>query len=318
MQRDMHTRRDRPDRMSAFAAAVGQVSGVENSVSIEPGLLYVVATPIGNLDDMSPRAVRVLQQVNWIAAENTIYSKRLLQRFGVDTPIVSYHDFNEDTRIPRIILDLQAGKSIALISDAGTPLISDPGFSLLRALSERNLRAVPIPGPSSVLAALSVSGLPTDRFAFEGFLPAKSAARRGRLASLRDDDRTLIFMEACHRIHASLFDMADLFGAQRSAVVARELTKIYEEVRADTLSELCGWVAKMAPPKGEFVVLVHGAAREAGKSIQHDQEVRRLLGVLLEELPAARAVAVAVKLTNYKRNYLYGMAMAMKNGRESS
>lgn len=281
-------------------------------VSIESGVLYVVATPIGNLEDISARALRVLSSVDQIAAEDTRHSKRLLQHFGISKPLISLHDHNEHSRVPQLLANLQAGVSIALVSDAGTPLISDPGFQLLRGLRERGLKAVPIPGPSSLLAALSVAGLPTDRFLFEGFLPAKPAARRGRLETLRQNCHTLVFFESSHRIRATLADMAMVFGGERQAVIARELTKLFEETHGDALADLCTWIASDANhSKGEFVVMVHGAPEQTDGAWQG--EARRLLTVLLEELPVKRAVSAAAKITGLNKNALYELALTISD-----
>lgn len=281
-------------------------------MSIEPGVLYVVATPIGNLEDLSPRALRVLSEVDYIAAEDTRCSRQMLRHFGIRKPLVSLHEHNERSRIPKLLEDLLAGRSIALVSDAGTPLISDPGYALLRSLRERGLRAVPIPGPSSLLAALSVAGLPTDRFCFEGFLPAKSAARRSRLESLRDDSHTLVFFEAGRRIRSSLEDMAAVFGPLRPAVVARELTKLFEEIHGASLRELCEWTsADERHCLGEFVVIVAGAPEKTEDEKDEDQ-TRRLLKVLLEELPIKQAVHLAAKLTRARKRTLYELALSIR------
>ncbi|MFO1430389.1 MAG: 16S rRNA (cytidine(1402)-2'-O)-methyltransferase [Candidatus Competibacteraceae bacterium] len=278
-------------------------------MTVAPGILYVVATPIGNLGDISTRALQVLREVELIAAEDTRHSRQLLQHFGISTPLISLHEHNEQSRIPQLLSHLRQGKSLALISDAGTPLLSDPGFQLLRSLREQGLRAVPIPGPSSLLAALSVAGLPTDRFVFEGFLPAKAGTRRQRLAFLAKEERTLAFFESSHRIQASLRDMAEIFGTDRRAVIARELTKLFEEIHGATLAELCDWLAAAEHRcKGEFVILVQGAPPAA----ESEMEPRRLLTVLLEELPIKRAVAVAAKLTDIKKNRLYDLALEIQ------
>jgi len=280
-------------------------------MTVAPGVLYVVATPIGNLGDISARALQVLREVNLIAAEDTRHSRQLLQHFGIRTRLISLHEHNEQSRIPQLLSQLRQGKALALISDAGTPLLSDPGYQLLRSLREHGLRAVPIPGPSSLLAALSVAGLPTDRFVFDGFLPAKAVARRNRLEFLAPEERTLVFFEAGHRIQASLRDMAEVFGADRQAVLARELTKVFEEIQSATLAELCDWLAAAENRcKGEFVVLVHGAVSPAAAA--PDAELRRLLTVLLEELPIKRAVAAAVRLTGVKKNLLYALALELQ------
>lgn len=279
-------------------------------VATAAGVLYVVATPIGNLDDLSPRALRVLREVDLIAAEDTRHSRSLLRHFGIRTPLVSLHEHNERSRVPALLAELQAGKSIALISDAGTPLLSDPGFHLVRSLRQQGLRIVPIPGASSLVAALSVAGLPTDRFVFEGFLPAKAAARRARLEALARDERTLVFFEAGHRIRACLGDMVTGFGPQRQAVLARELTKLFEEIYGAPLQELFEWIAADANRcKGEFVILIHGAPQEAVQPPA--AQVQRLLAILLEELPLKRAVAAAAKITGLKRNSLYALALKL-------
>ncbi len=281
------------------------------SASIETGVLYVVATPIGNLGDIGARALQVLREVDYIAAEDTRHSRHLLQSFGIATPLLSLHEHNERGRIPQLLEDLAAGKSIALISDAGTPLISDPGYQLVRHAHEAGLRTVPIPGPSSLLAALSVAGLPTDRFVFEGFLPAKSAARRHHLRTLVREERTLVFFEASHRIAMTLADLEKVFGGERQATVARELTKLFEEIRRETLAGLCEWViAEENHRRGEFVIVVHGAAPLADEPVGDD--VRQLLAMLLEELPLKRAVALAVKSTGLKKNLLYDLALSLK------
>jgi len=286
-------------------------------VSITSGILYVVATPIGNLGDMSPRALQVLREVDWVAAEDTRHSKRLLHHFGIHTPLISLHDHNERARVPQLLKALQAGKSIALIADAGTPLISDPGFHLLRSLRAQGLKAIPIPGPSSLLAALSVAGLPTDRFVFEGFLPAKTSARRSRLETLKHEDRTLVFFEASHRIQATLGDMAMVFGEERQAVIARELTKMFEDIQGDTLMGLGKWLAADDNRcKGEFVIMVHGVVKPVGVE-PFDPQTSHLLTVLLAELPVKQAVTIAARITGLKKNLLYNLALRLNNQDDS-
>lgn len=284
-------------------------------MTVESGALYVVATPIGNLEDLSARAIRVLQEVACIAAEDTRHTGQLLRHCGIQTPLLSLHEHNERARLGQVIGLLREGKAIALVSDAGTPLISDPGFPLVRELRRQGLKVIPVPGPSSLLAALSVSGLPTDRFGFEGFLPAKSAARRERLQALAGEERTLVFLEASHRVAETLADLAATFGGDRPAVVARELTKRFEEVQSDTLDGLAVWLA--ADPvrsKGEFVLLTQGAA-PAGEA--DTPEIRRLLTVLLAELPTSRAVAVAAKYTGLRKKPLYELALTL-GGRQDA
>ena len=245
------------------------------------GTLYVVATPIGNLGDWSPRARDVLASVDLVAAEDTRHSRPLLQHFGINTPLTALHAHNENVRVDDLIERLKGGQSIALISDAGTPLVSDPGFPLVRAALQAGIRVSPIPGASAAMAALSVCGLPSDRFVFEGFLPARSAARKSRLEVLRDEARTLIFFEAPHRLLESLRDMADVMGASRPATLAREITKTYETVRQDDLASLAEWVASDADQqRGECVVLVQGAepkTEEESAAIRQDVLLKTLL-----------------------------------------
>ncbi|HEX7077748.1 MAG TPA: 16S rRNA (cytidine(1402)-2'-O)-methyltransferase [Candidatus Eisenbacteria bacterium] len=234
-----------------------------------PGVLYLVGTPIGNVEDLSPRAQRILGAVDLIAAEDTRHTKGLLDRFGIRRPMVSYHDHNKDARTPEVIERLRDGASVAVVSDAGSPGVSDPAFTLVRAAVQAGLAVVPIPGPSSVLCALEVSGLPTDRFAFEGFLPRKPGKRRARIEELRDDPRTLIFFESPHRLRVTLSDLESALGP-RPASISRELTKRFEETRRGTLRELRAWV-EAHPPRGEFVLVV-GAARQAGGGEDEDRD----------------------------------------------
>ncbi|MGE5626338.1 MAG: 16S rRNA (cytidine(1402)-2'-O)-methyltransferase [Bacillota bacterium] len=273
-----------------------------------PGVLYVVATPIGNLDDLSPRARRVLSEVHAVAAEDTRHSGALLKHFGIHTPLLSLHDHNEAERAGQLIPRLLAGDSIALVSDAGTPLISDPGFDLVRAARRAGVTVTPIPGASALVAALSVSGLPTDRFVFEGFLPAKASARRERLTALAGETRTLVFYESVHRLKESLEDMAAIFGAERSAVLARELTKLHEGVREAGLSALARWAATDPNAgKGEVVVVVSGAPGSGASDVEAD----RVLRFLLEELPVKQAASLAAAITGLNKNPLYQRALEL-------
>lgn len=277
-------------------------------MSIQPARLYVVATPIGNLGDMSARAVEVLQSVSRIAAEDTRHSRPLLQHFGITTPTVAYHEHNERQQAEKLVANLQRGESVALISDAGTPLLSDPGFRLVRAAREAGIEVVPIPGPSALLAALSVAGLPTDRFVFEGFLPAKPAARQARLQQLATETRTLVFYEAGRRIQECTTDLAQAFGAARQAVIARELTKTFETVHDDTLAGLADWLgADDDRLRGEFVLVVHGA-EETGDD---DAEADRVLAILVPEVGVGKAAALAAQITGQARNRLYRRALAL-------
>ncbi|MCB1776330.1 MAG: 16S rRNA (cytidine(1402)-2'-O)-methyltransferase [Candidatus Competibacteraceae bacterium] len=281
-----------------------------SAFALEPGALYVVATPLGNLEDISARALRILREVKSIAAEDTRHTGQLLAHFGIATPLFSLHEHNERARLEPVVARLRQGQTLALVSDAGTPLISDPGFPLVRELRQQGLKVIPVPGPCSILAALSVAGLPTDRFIFEGFLPAKSTARRARLRLLAHEERTLIFLEASHRMAEMLADLAMAFGQERFAVIARELTKRFEEVQGGTLDELIVWLSADANRcRGEFVVLAHGALAIANEV--DTLETRRLLTALMEELPLGRAVAVAVKATGLKRKALYELALQL-------
>lgn len=273
-----------------------------------PGTLYIVATPIGNLDDMSPRARQTLAAVDLIAAEDTRHSGRLLAHFGIATPQLSLHEHNEAARATQVLEKLRAGQNIALISDAGTPLISDPGFELVRAARGAGICVVPIPGASALITALSVAGLPTDRFVFEGFLPARAAARRTHLQTLAGETRTLIFYEAIHRLIDTLGDMAAVFGDLRQAVVARELTKLHEQIRAGSLAELAAWARQDANAgKGEVVLLVGGAEKTTTPG--RADEAARILDILLAELPVKQAAALAAKITGARKNDLYKQAL---------
>lgn len=280
------------------------------SENILPGTLYVVATPIGNLSDCSPRSVAVLKGVALIAAEDTRHSRPLLHHFGVATPVAALHEHNEREVTGQLLKRLQAGNAVALISDAGTPLISDPGFHLVREARASGIRVIPIPGPSAAICALSAAGMPSDRFVFEGFLPAKQTARCQRLEALVREPRTLIVYESSHRIVATLGDMAKILGENRTVVVARELTKRFETIRDGTLGDLSCWVADDPDQqRGEFVVLVHGA--EVADS-ETDTEAQRILKILLEELSVKQAAAIAARITGGRRNRLYALAQTLK------
>ncbi|MDO3382795.1 16S rRNA (cytidine(1402)-2'-O)-methyltransferase [Gilvimarinus algae] len=273
----------------------------------QSGVLYVVATPIGHLADMVPRAVEVLQTVSLIACEDTRHSARLLQHFSIETRCVAYHDHSDERRVDELLSHLAAGESLALISDAGTPLVSDPGYRLVRAARQAGARVVPVPGACALVAALSAAGLPSNRFAFEGFLPAKAGARQRQLATLASETRTLIFYEAPHRIVECLRDMSEAFGSSRELVLARELTKTFETIRGGTAAELLDWVASDSnQQRGEIVVLAHGApARELGL----DAQAEATMTILLEELPVKQAAAIGAKLTGLRKNELYQWAL---------
>jgi 16S rRNA (cytidine1402-2'-O)-methyltransferase len=271
--------------------------------STTPGCLWVVATPIGHRDDFSARAVETLRSVAVIAAEDTRHSRPLLQHYNIATPLIALHEHNEREAVDAVVRRLQGGESVALISDAGTPLVSDPGFRLVRAARAAGIRCAPAPGACAAIAALSVAGLPSDRFVFEGFLPPKSAARRARLQALAGEPRTLIFYESSHRVAESLADMRDTFGGGREAVLARELTKLFETVIGEPLDDLAVRVA--ADPdqqRGEHVIVVAGRGEEADAKLAEGQ---RVFAILREELPPAKAAKLAAAISGAPRKALY-------------
>jgi 16S rRNA (cytidine1402-2'-O)-methyltransferase len=272
--------------------------------SMAAGRLWVIATPIGNLDDLSPRAAAVLREVAIVAAEDTRHSAPLLARVGSAARTLALHEHNEREQAARIVEAMLTGNDVALISDAGTPLISDPGYRLVRAAREAGCTVSPVPGPCAAIAALSVAGLPSDRFVFEGFLPAKSAARRERMQTLATDPRTLIFYESSHRIAESLADAVAAFGAAREAVLARELTKLFETIIAAPLGEIAARVAADAnQQRGEIVLLVAGAGdTDADAKLA---EGRRVFALLREELAPAKAAKLAAAITGAPRKALY-------------
>ncbi len=268
------------------------------------GTLFVVATPIGNLADLSPRALETLKRADAICAEDTRHTRPLLAHFGGERPLLALHEHNEDEVADRLVGRLRAGESLALVSDAGTPLVSDPGYRLVRAARAAGIKVSPVPGASALIAALSVAGLPSDRFVFDGFLPAKAAARRERLSQLAGEPRTLVFYESAHRIEETLADAAAAFGAQRPAAIARELTKLFETVLDGALSDLhAKVVADANQRKGEFVLLVQGAGEDADAKIA---EGRRVYAKLSEHLPPSTAAKLAAELTGAPRKALYG------------
>jgi 16S rRNA (cytidine1402-2'-O)-methyltransferase len=277
-----------------------------NDAGSEPGrgTLYVVATPIGNLGDLSPRALDALKSVAAVCAEDTRHTRQLLAHYGVEKPLLALHEHNEDEVAGKLVARLLGGDALALVSDAGTPLVSDPGYRLVRAARAAGIKVSPLPGPCAFVAALSVAGLPSDRFVFEGFLPAKAGARRERLAKLASEPRTLVFYESAHRIAEALDDCVAAFGEARRAVLARELTKLFETVLDGALAELRAKVA--ADPnqrKGEFVLLVQGVGDDAdAKAI----EGRRLYAKLAEHLPPSTAAKLAAEISGAPRKSLYG------------
>ncbi len=285
---------------------------------MNPGILHVVATPIGNLEDMSTRALQVLRQVDLILAEDTRHSARLLAHFAISTPLQAFHEHNERHRVDWACRQLLQGRDLALISDAGTPLISDPGYRLVREAHRHGITVTPVPGPSAVMAALSTAGLPTDRFAFEGFLPARAPARRKRLQALAREVRTLVFLEAPHRLSACLEDMVTVFGADREACLARELTKRYETIRLAPLAELLAWVRVDADQcRGESVLLLAGVPEDAGVEEETSLDVDRLLRALLRRLPVKEAAELAAEASGMRRNTLYRRALVLKESGSS-
>jgi 16S rRNA (cytidine1402-2'-O)-methyltransferase len=274
------------------------------------GTLYVVATPIGNLDDLTPRARQTLADVDLIAAEDTRHTGRLLLHIGVKTPLLALHDYNESRAATKVIGELAAGRSVALVSDAGTPLVSDPGYRLVQAAHAEGITVSPIPGASAVTAALSAAGLPTDRFCFEGFLPAKQKARCDTLRSLLREPRTMVFYESVHRIRDGLRDMSAILGDGRAAFLGRELTKLHEQCLQGTLSELCEAAsAGDIPDKGEFVLVVAGATDSDASGIDADTLLTELAAVL----PPKKAAAIAARVTGGKRNDYYQRLLDLKN-----
>lgn len=281
-----------------------QYPGIPASATPASGKLHVVATPIGNLGDLSPRALETLKTVAAICAEDTRHTRQLLSHFGVERPLIALHEHNEGEAAAALVARMLAGDSLALVSDAGTPLVSDPGYRLVRAAREAGITVSPVPGASALIAALSVAGLPSDRFVFEGFLPAKAGARREHLARLASEPRTLIFYESSHRIEDALEDAIAAFGPARHAVIGRELTKLFETVLEGPLVELAERVRNDPNQrKGEFVLLVQGAGEDADAKIT---EGKRLYASLVVHLPPSTAAKLAAELSGAPRKALYG------------
>ena len=278
-------------------------------MSIIKGALYIVATPIGNLEDLSPRAKTVLENVDLIVAEDTRHSKPMLNKFGIETKVRAYHDHNERSQTPVLIKQLQTGMSIALISDAGTPLICDPGYHLLLAAHAERIKVIPVPGPSALISALSVAGFSSEKFVFEGYLPARKMARQQRLQQLKDETRTLVFYEAPHRILASIEDAIICYGGKRQAVIAKEITKQHENIQRGTLPELLDWLhSDKDLSKGEFVVVIQG-----NKTSQFDtQEASRILKILLADHSVKQAARLTSEIMQGNRNDIYKLAMDLQ------
>jgi len=275
------------------------------------GCLSVVATPIGNMGDLSARAREVLASCDLVAAEDTRHTRGLLRHFGIDKPLLSLHEHNERERIGQLLARLGTGAHIALVSDAGTPGISDPGFALVRACAAAGVRIQPIPGPCAAIVALSAAGLPTDRFCFEGFLPAASGARLTRLRQLAGEPRTLVFHESAHRIVDTLEDCVAAFGGAREAVLARELTKQFETLYRGTLQELSALARSDANvSRGELVLVIHGAP--GASTEDREVELDRVLGLLLAEMPLRQAAQLAARITGCRDNHAYRRALQLQ------
>ncbi|MTJ06564.1 MULTISPECIES: 16S rRNA (cytidine(1402)-2'-O)-methyltransferase [unclassified Anabaena] len=282
----------------------------------KPGTLYIVATPIGNLEDMTFRAVRILQAVDIIAAEDTRHTGRLLQHFQVKTPQISYHEHNSNSRIPELLEHLQYGKAIALVSDAGMPGISDPGYELIKACIDANITVVPIPGASAVITALSAAGLPTDRFIFDGFLPAKTQQRKQYLESLQGESRTLVFYESPHRLRDTLADFGEILGSDRSIVIARELTKLYEEFWRGTIGEAIAHYTQKEP-QGEYTLLVAGTSPSQIQLTETELKAE-LLQIMQQGISRSQASRQLAKDTLLSRRYLYQLALGIEMNSEST
>lgn len=273
--------------------------------------LYIVATPIGNLDDITLRAIETLKTVDLIAAEDTRHSGLLLQHLGIKAKLFALHDHNEQEKSQLLIEKLKSGQSIALISDAGTPLINDPGFHLVKACRENQIKVIPIPGACAAITALSVAGLPSDKFSYEGFLPAKSKARQDCLSKLIDETRTMIFYESTHRLLDTLNDMQTIFGSDKQIVLAKELTKTWETIVSYRVNELVTWL-KEDPnrQKGEFVLIVEGHTKNDSDI---DPNALNTLKLLLKELPLKKAAAITAEIYGLKKNLLYQLGLSMEN-----
>jgi len=277
---------------------------------IEPGTLYIVATPIGNLSDLTQRAIDTLTGVDVIACEDTRHTQRLLTAFSIKNKTISMHDHNERQRQEQIAKMLQEGKSIALVSDAGTPLISDPGFHLVRHCRQLGLKVSPIPGACAAIAALSTAGLPTDRFSFEGFLPSKSGARQKVLMELANEPRTMVFYDAPRRAIDTVADIVEVLGGERYVVMARELTKTFETIHSDSAENLLAWLA-LDPNqlKGEMVLIIEGHKAEVNEI---SPQITETLKLLVKELPPKKACAIAAQIYGVKKNTLYDLALSLK------
>ncbi|ACK64130.1 Uroporphyrin-III C/tetrapyrrole (Corrin/Porphyrin) methyltransferase [Rippkaea orientalis PCC 8801] len=277
--------------------------------SLQKGTLYVVGTPIGNLEDITLRAIRILQSVDVIAAEDTRHTGKLLHHFQINTPQLSYHQHSELTRQERLISQLQEGQTIALVTDAGMPGISDPGYELIKACIEQNIPVVPIPGVTAAITALSVSGLPTDHFVFEGFLPTKGKLRRDRLTHLSTETRTLIFYESPHRLLQTLTDLVEVLGQNRLITVGRELTKFYEELWRGTLQEAMIYYQDSRQLKGEFTLIVAGCSQMSDLDLTEDQLKKELQQLLSQGMTRSQASKQLSQLTSLNRRQIYELSL---------
>lgn len=284
-------------------------------MDVQSGTLYIVGTPIGNLEDMTFRAIQVLQQVNWIAAEDTRHTGKLLQHFQIATPQLSYHEHNQASRIPDLLARLQAGEAIALVSDAGMPGISDPGYELVQACAEVGLPVVPIPGASAVVTALSASGLPSNQFVFEGFLPPKGQPRRDRLEALAVEMRTLVLYESPHRLRQTLQDLADTLGGDRPITLARELTKLHEEFWRGTIAAAIEH-HQVRDPQGEFTLVIQGAPQT--EPLLSESALKAELQDLLQQgLSRSQASRQLAQRTTLSRRQIYQLALAIPDAEET-
>ena len=283
-------------------------------MSASQGVIYIVATPIGNLGDISTRALDTLGSVDIIFAEDTRNTRKLLTHYGIQQKLYSLHEHNEAEKTQQIINLLQQGNNIAVVSDAGTPLISDPGYRLVKDVSKQGFTISPIPGASAIITALSIAGLPTERFTFEGFLPSKPSARKTVLEQNKYEARTQVYYESSHRIENSIHDICDIFGKDRQVVLARELTKLYEDIFRGTLQQLRDWIVeKPVRKKGEFVLILHGFIAEE-QADENDISTNDLLKILLDELPVKQAASLAAKITGKPKNKLYKQALGLNKG----
>ncbi|MGV0005322.1 MAG: 16S rRNA (cytidine(1402)-2'-O)-methyltransferase [Candidatus Porifericomitaceae bacterium WSBS_2022_MAG_OTU9] len=285
-----------------------QDSQISKHAVPQSGTLYIVATPIGNLDDLGTRAKDVLTSVDLVLAEDTRHSKKLLLHYGINRAMQPLHEHNERTRVESIVRQLLQGRSVALLSDAGTPLLNDPGFILVAAAHDAAIPVRSVPGPSALTAALSIAAMPTNKFCFEGFLPPRSGARRRALAALVAETRTMVFFEAPHRLRHFAVDAAQAFGAERKVAVVKEISKLHESVWRGSLGELQKWLGTGQPINGEFVVLLAGAQLATSDA----SEAQRVVRIIAGKLPPREAAVLAAKITGWSSKDLYDMVKATK------